>query len=168
MKSISSLAPTAVYLVFSKDSDNRIDCAPYSWVTQVSYVPFLVVVAIKPENRTLRNILQTKRFSVCRPVYDDVEKVLWCAKKYPADIDKLVELGIEVKVVNDNWVVLERSVGFMCCEYYMDMGFGDHRLVCGEVKYSEQYDNLLQYSLFHVVKNIFMMAGDIITAKEYN
>ncbi len=80
--------PSLVGVVTTLYGDT-VNVAPVTWWTPCSYEPPLIMMAIKKDNDTFKNILFTKEFviqTVKQGLHNDVHQ---CAKSLPRDVSEL-------------------------------------------------------------------------------
>lgn len=88
------LYPRIVCLITTVDARGRINAAPADWATPIEFDPPLVGIVIDPAHRTWKNIAATKEFVINIPTAKLAKEILICAKKWPAETNKLEKAGL--------------------------------------------------------------------------
>jgi flavin reductase (DIM6/NTAB) family NADH-FMN oxidoreductase RutF len=131
---IGLTAPLPYALVTSMDGDGRSNALGVSWLSRVSFSPFLMMVSIGKNRYSHKGIAETREFVACFPAADQEKGALYCGTHSGKDGNKLTRSGLtvvpSVKVrpptIKDCTVALECKV---VCAY----DAGDHTLFIGEV-----------------------------------
>ncbi len=138
------LFPYALYIVGSRGSDN-INGMMADWVMQVSFEPRLVLVSLERTATTLRNLQETRVFSVNILSANDVEvarkfaqprsaaKVVGRSEAGAAVIyDKLRDVPYQPGPLTE-CPVLDAALGYIECQVEEFTEAGDHVLAIGRV-----------------------------------
>lgn len=117
--------------VIGVGADGRQNAFTATWVTQVSFIPPLVVVGVRKDGISFQMIEKSKVFSINflgknqKPLAEHFLK--------PAHLggDKLE--GIRYRTGKTGTPILEEAIAFVECEVRQIHAGGDHSLVVGEV-----------------------------------
>jgi len=133
--------PGIVSLVTTVDGHGRGNASPKVWWMPTSYEPPLVLLSLKPESDTARNIAETALFVLHIPsggdLLDTTKKVLDTAKPLPHGDNELDDVGIEWEWLEHD--KLERPLPYVsqwpwfCCWVTTMHETGDHVLVTAQV-----------------------------------
>ncbi len=131
---IGLTSPLPYALVTSIDRDGRPNAIGVSWLTRVSFSPFLMMVSIGKNRYSHGSIADNGEFVACYPAADQEKGALYCGTHSGKNGDKLSRSGLttipSIKVrpptIKDCTVALECKV---VCAY----DAGDHTLFIGEV-----------------------------------
>ena len=119
-----------LYVVGSKNGDD-VNGMTANWLTQVSFEPRMVALAVEATSHTLANIRASKAFSV--NVVAEAETLL---------IEKFVEPqeragnklgGVAFRAGTTGCPILEQALAWLECEVLQMVMTGDHELVIGRV-----------------------------------
>ena len=126
--------PTIVFVVTTmyKGVTNG---APITWVTPVSYDPLSLMISVKQESDTAKNILDNGKFmlqTVPPYVFQEVHNM---AAPYPRTISEPVDQGLEI--VKENVLSVPRlsiAVDFFECFTDRIMETGDHYQIFADIR----------------------------------
>ncbi|MGZ4906139.1 MAG: flavin reductase family protein [Halobacteriota archaeon] len=102
-----------------------------SWVTQVSFVPPLVMVAINPLHYTYELIMHSKAFAINILRTDQAELVDWFGKRSGKSIDKLSVTPYELGATGAP--LLKDCLASIECTVMWTKEAGDHVIVVGNI-----------------------------------
>ena len=119
-----------VYVITAKDGD-RANGMTAAWVSQVSFKPRLLAVAIAPQRYTYELIKNSGMFCICVLSKDQLELAKHFGFKSGKNYDKFK--GIEVRPSTNGIPVLKECIAFFECELAGECKAGDHMIVLGEV-----------------------------------
>lgn len=132
--------PAVVSLVTTVDGHGRGNASPKVWWMPTSYEPPLVLLSLKPETDTAKNIEETGLFCLQIPDCEDfvsTTAVLHTAKPLPRGENELDDVGFHWEWLRHE--KLERPLPyihswpwFVCWASWTQVT-GDHILVCGQV-----------------------------------
>ena len=125
--------PHGLFICGVRDEEsNEVNGFTASWVTQGSFNPPLVVIAVRAEGSSHEIIKKTKKFSVnvLKSDQKDLAAVFFkpqvaLGSRFEAAEFVLGDLGLPI---------LKNSVGGVECEVIGDVMHGDHTVFVGEVK----------------------------------
>ncbi|NPA39543.1 MAG: flavin reductase family protein [Thermodesulfobacteria bacterium] len=127
---ISKYIVQGVYVITAKWED-KINGMTAAWVSQVSFKPRLLAVAIAPQRYTYELIKQSKMFCINVLGKDGIN----IAKKFGftsgKDTNKFE--GIPYKASLNGLPVLKDALAYFECEVYDSCKAGDHVIFLGEV-----------------------------------
>ncbi len=125
--------PHGLFICAVREND-QINGFTASWVTQGSFVPPLIVMAVRSEGSSHGMIKRTKKFSlnVLRSDQKDLAAVFFKPQeglggRFEATTFRLGKMGLPI---------LEDSIGGVECELVGDIEHGDHTVFVGEVKFA--------------------------------
>ena len=119
-----------LYVIGSKDGD-EVNGMTANWLTQVSFEPRMVALAVESQSHTLKNIKASNVFSI--NVIDEADTGL---------IEKFVEPqeragnklgGVAFRTEQTGCPILEQALSWAECEVAQIVLAGDHDLVIGRV-----------------------------------
>jgi flavin reductase (DIM6/NTAB) family NADH-FMN oxidoreductase RutF len=140
---IMELMPYGLYIVGSTGEEGP-NGRMADWLTQVSFSPRLVLVAIENDAQTLRNIRSEIYFTI--NFFAESRSSMDLAARFsaPYSASKVggpTALGVHPKLTQERHrlnargcPVLEAAMAWLECEAVQINGTGDHTLVIGEVK----------------------------------
>ncbi len=118
-----------VYIIGAKQGD-KVNGMSVAWVSQCSFSPKMVSVAISPERFTYELIEGTGRFSVCLLSKEQID----IAKKFGLssgrNLDKFQ--GVDYELV-EGVPVLTDCLSWLVCRVEGKMEVGDHYLFAGRI-----------------------------------
>ncbi len=134
-----------VHVIGSRAADGTLNAMLADWVTQVSFSPRLVLVAIENDARTLRFIKETGAYSVnllhqgdgleiARAVVmpSEARKIRGRSTEMSATVyDKLATIPHGIH--RNGCPILDRALGWVACDVHELHTAGDHTLVVGRV-----------------------------------
>lgn len=128
--------PTLVYVVTTMYRGVT-NAAPITWVSPISYEPPLIMISVKKESDTVRNIMNNGKFVVQTVPYHMAQKIHNMAKSYPRDISELSEQ--KLATVKESILSVPRLVlatdWYECVSKTIHMYGNDHCQVIGKVKH---------------------------------
>jgi len=102
-----------------------------SWFQQVSFVPPMVMVAVK-KGRAIEGLIQGSRnFSLCMLAEDDNDLMRHFSKGYDVDAEAFNGLAVETRATGSP--VLTGSLAYVECKLVSTCQGGDHDIFIGEV-----------------------------------
>jgi flavin reductase (DIM6/NTAB) family NADH-FMN oxidoreductase RutF len=111
--------------------------APASWVQKVSYSPPMVMVSLKPEGDTLRNLLEvSKWFGLNVPMLDYCQDTVLCGQKLPYKDTELYIDGVRFepwKHAVHPVMLLDKACQWAVCAAQKVERVGDHVVVFAAV-----------------------------------
>jgi flavin reductase (DIM6/NTAB) family NADH-FMN oxidoreductase RutF len=119
-----------LYVIGSKDGD-EVNGMTANWLTQVSFEPRMVALAVESQSHTLKNIKASNVFSI--NVIDEADTAL---------IEKFVEPqeragnklgGVAFRAEQTGCPILEQALSWAECEVAQIVPTGDHDLVIARV-----------------------------------
>ena len=125
--------PHGLFICGVRDEDNdEINGFTASWVTQGSFNPPLVVMAVRAEGTSHEIIENTQKFSlnVLKSEQKDLAAVFFKPQK---GLGGRFE-SVEFKIGEYGLPILIDSVGGLECEVIGNIKYGDHTVFVGEVK----------------------------------
>ena len=124
--------PHGLFICGVKDEKNEVNGFTASWVTQGSFNPPLVVMAVRAEGSSHEIIKNTNKFSlnVLKSHQKDLAAVFF---KPQVALGSRFE-AVEFVLGDFGLPILKDSVGGVECEVIGDVAHGDHTVFVGEVK----------------------------------
>lgn len=172
------IAPRLVVLVTTKDSNKKINAAPISFVSPISFQPSVVMIALKPSRHTYQNIRETKEFVINIFGKEQLDQVLMCAKPYPKGVNELQQAGLKwysSQLVKPPRV--KEAKAWLECKLLDEKKVGDHITVFGEVLVIEVSNDVITDGeidltkispVMHITENIFTVDFKIVKHKRYD
>lgn len=140
------LRPSRPMLITTKNEDNSLNVAPFSWIMPVSSTPPIIALSLKtiPEKQnTLINIERTREFGLNVPHMELAGKLIRTSYSYPEKISKFQLVGfIEEKPVSITTELIKECKANLECKVEKIEHIGDHSLIIADVvviHYSEEY-----------------------------
>ncbi len=121
---------SGVYVVGVAQGDRR-NAFTAAWVTQVSFQPPLLALAIHPEHASYGLLVESGAFAVSVLERGRLDLARAFGTRSGRDADKLA--GILWRAAGSGAPVLEESVAFFDCRVVSRHPAGDHELVIGRV-----------------------------------
>jgi flavin reductase (DIM6/NTAB) family NADH-FMN oxidoreductase RutF len=118
-----------LYAVTAKDGD-QVNAFTANWLTQVSFEPPMVAVAIERDARSLGMIQRSGQFGVCVLERAQRELAGSLGRSSQRNPTKLAEVAHHLV---EEVPVLDEALGFVVCRVRGSQSAGDHVLVVGEV-----------------------------------
>lgn len=119
-----------LYVIGSKNGDEA-NGMTANWLTQVSFEPRMVAVAIESTAHTLKNIKATKVFSVNLIAEEDTNLIEKFVEPQERAGNKLGD--VDFRTADTGCPILERALAWIECEVVESVMTGDHELVIGRV-----------------------------------
>ncbi len=119
-----------VYIITTKSGD-KINGMTASWVSQVSLMPIMLMVAIAPERYTHGLIKESGYFAINTLSEDQMDTAKHFGFKSGRTVDKFKDTSY-FNAKNGS-PVLDRSLAFYECKLVDTFNAGDHTLFAGEV-----------------------------------
>lgn len=131
---VSLTSPLPYALVTSVDGEGRPNAMGASWVTRVSFKPFLMMVSVGKQRFSHKSISEQGEFVICYPSAEQEDGAMYCGMHSGKKGDKIALSGLvtvpSIKVkpptINDCTVAFE-------CKLVCAYDAGDHTLFIGEV-----------------------------------
>jgi flavin reductase (DIM6/NTAB) family NADH-FMN oxidoreductase RutF len=119
-----------LYVIGSKNGD-EVNGMTANWLTQVSFEPRMVVLAVEQQAHTLENIKASKVFSVNIIAEEDTALIEQFVQPQERVHNKLG--GVEFRAGQTGCPILEKAISWFECEVDQITMMGDHDLVIGRV-----------------------------------
>jgi flavin reductase (DIM6/NTAB) family NADH-FMN oxidoreductase RutF len=119
-----------LYVVGSKDGDN-VNGMTANWLTQVSFEPRMVALAVELGSHTLANIHASRVFSVNIIAEQDTALIEKFVEPQERAGNKLG--GVAFRTGHTGCPILEQALAWFECEVAQTVTTGDHELVIGRV-----------------------------------
>lgn len=146
---VSTIVPRPIAWVVTKDAQGVTNAAPYSLFNMFSDDPPIVAFSNGPSpvtgtrKDTARNILATKRFTVCMVPETAVEQMNLTASDIPPEVDELALAGLTEAPFGDGAPRIAESPAAFDCELFQTIELGRHLMVLGRVLAMEIRDDCL-------------------------
>jgi flavin reductase (DIM6/NTAB) family NADH-FMN oxidoreductase RutF len=121
---------TGVYVIGVSDGSVR-DAFTAAAVTQVSYQPLLLTLAINPEHASYKLLLAGKGWTVSVLRHDQIEWARRFGTEAPHSVDKM--RGVTWAAAGSGLPYLKQALAYLDCTLMAEHPAGDHRLVLGKV-----------------------------------
>jgi flavin reductase (DIM6/NTAB) family NADH-FMN oxidoreductase RutF len=119
-----------LYVVGSTNGD-EVDGMTANWLTQVSFEPRMVAIAVESASRTLANIRASKVFSVNLIAEDGTQLIEKFVEPQARNGDKLGDVSFRTE--QTGCPILNDAIAWFECEVLQTLMTGDHELVIGQV-----------------------------------
>ncbi len=130
-KIITTFVPQGVFIVTAKDGE-KINGMTAAWVSQVSFKPRLLAVAIAPQRYTYELIKNSGFFCINTLSKNQLDLAKHFGFKSGREVDKFE--GIEYKFALHGCPVLKDALAYFECELVGECEAGDHLILLGEVQ----------------------------------
>jgi len=129
-KLISAYIPQGVFVVTSKMND-KINGMTAAWVSQVSFRPRLLAVAIAPQRYTYEFIKSSGLFCINTLSKDQIDLAKHFGFKSGRSVNKFENVAFTYSL--NGCPVLKDAVAYFECHVVGECQAGDHMIVIGEV-----------------------------------
>ncbi len=119
-----------LYVVGSKNGD-EVNGMTANWLTQVSFDPRMVAVAVEAQSHTMANIRATRVFSINIVAEADTGLIEKFVEPQERAGNKLGD--VEFRVEQTGCPILQKALWWVECEVAQTVMTGDHELVIGTV-----------------------------------
>jgi flavin reductase (DIM6/NTAB) family NADH-FMN oxidoreductase RutF len=119
-----------LYVIGSMNGD-EVNGMTANWLTQCSFEPRMVALAVEAESHTMANIRASKVFSVNLIAEDDTRLIEQFVEPQERAGNKLG--GIDFRTGQTGCPILEQALAWIECEVVQLVMTGDHELVIGRV-----------------------------------
>jgi flavin reductase (DIM6/NTAB) family NADH-FMN oxidoreductase RutF len=154
---VSTVVPRPIAWVVTKDAAGITNAAPYSLFNMLSDDPPILAFSNGPSpatgarKDTARNILETKRFTVCMVPEAAAERMNVTATDIPPEVDELALAGLTEEPFGDGAPRIGESPVAFDCELYQTIPLGRHLVVLGRVLAMEIRDDCVLDAARHYV-----------------
>jgi flavin reductase (DIM6/NTAB) family NADH-FMN oxidoreductase RutF len=144
---VSTIVPRPIAWVVTKDADGVTNAAPYSLFNMFSDDPPILAIGNGPSPHTgtrkdtARNILETRRFTVCMVPESAAEQMTLTATDLPPEVDELALAGLTEVPFGDGAPRIGESPVAFDCELFQAIELGRHLMVLGRVVAMEIRDD---------------------------
>jgi len=165
---VKLLSPRVTTLIVSKNSEGKVNAAPYSFVYPFSFEPALIGIGVGKHKMTFKNIEETKEFTVNVVSEDFAQQAVNCEEKI--EFYKRIEKNklhlensekISVPRIKESKAVLECRLSEV-----LELKEADHCIVVGKVVAvkAQEKDGVLDIDsmnyLMHETGGIFRKIGE--------
>ena len=126
------MIPYGVHVVTALDAQGGIAAQTAHWVTQTSFKPPLIAVALPIEGLLYAAVRATQRFAVHMLGRDDAGEAIALRDGSPIMEDGLLS-GWRISRARSGLPLLDNAVAVVECAVLAILEFGDHHLVAAEV-----------------------------------
>jgi len=124
-----------VAVVVTAQARGRDNAMAAAWHVPLSFSPPLYGVAISPERFTYQLIVDSKQFGVNFLPFESAELIASVGGSHGQEIDKFQRFNIaRDKSVKTAVPILKAAYAAYECRLVGDRGYGDHRLLVGEIE----------------------------------
>lgn len=157
-----AIAPRPIALITTIDEKGNPNIAPFSFVMPVSIEPPIVCFSAAHQRKTLKNIRETKEFTLNIPSEENLGKLWFCAKKYSGD-NKIRDSGLtEEKSVKIKPPRIKECIAWVECMLDFEKECGDHVLIAGKVVEFSAKEDSVSKTLMHISGDKFTTPGKTI------
>ncbi len=142
---ISRATPTGVYVITAKSGD-KINGMTAAWVTQISFRPALVGVAIAPQRYTYSLIKNSGIFCINALPEGAMELAKHFGFKSGRKVDKFE--NVPHTYAKNGSPVLKDAYAYLECKVENDFEVGDHTLFIGSILDGKELDTEAQPLIF--------------------
>ena len=126
--------PPKVAVIVTAHAKGKDNAMTVAWHTSISSSPPLYGVAISPKRFTYQLIIDSKEFGVNFLPFDRVELVAYVGGVSGQEVDKFQRFNIARDKAKETAVpILKDAYAAYECKLVEDRGYGDYRLLIGEV-----------------------------------
>ncbi|HXY92269.1 MAG TPA: flavin reductase family protein [Acidimicrobiia bacterium] len=125
--------PSGLYVLGSTDQSERRNAMTMNWVTQVSFAPKLVAVAVEVAAFTHELVAEGRVFSVNVIDREDRAIVRKFTKPVDVDLDAHTLNGFPYHDGMTGAPILDQAVAYLDCEVRESVVVGEHTLFLGEI-----------------------------------
>lgn len=129
-KTVLRMIPYGLYVLTAADGDH-VAAATVNWVTQASFNPPLLVVAVKEDSQTHKLIMLTNKFVL--NILGKEHGPLAFTFFRPTEFDGKTISGEEFTLGKTGAPILKKAPAFIECEVRGVVPFGDHTVFVGQV-----------------------------------
>jgi flavin reductase (DIM6/NTAB) family NADH-FMN oxidoreductase RutF len=129
-KTVLRMIPYGLYVLTAAEGENYA-AATVNWVTQASFNPPLVVVAVKDGSQTHQLVMRTNKFAL--NVLGKEHGPLAFTFFRPTEVDGQTLSGEEFSPGVTGAPILRKAPAYIECEVRGIVPFGDHTVFVGEV-----------------------------------
>ncbi len=129
-KIITTYVPQGVFIVTSRWND-KINGMTAAWVSQVSFRPRLLAVAIAPQRYTYEFIKNSKIFCINTLSKDQIELAKHFGFKSGRTVNKFEQIAFTYSL--NGCPVLKEAIAYFECHVIDECSAGDHIIVIGEI-----------------------------------
>jgi len=105
-----------------------------AWHAPLSFAPPLYVISISPKRFTYQLIVESKEFGINFLPFEEAELVASVGGSSGQEVDKFQRFNIaRDKPVKTTVPILKAAYAAYECKLFDDRGYGDHRLLVGEI-----------------------------------
>jgi len=123
-----------VAAIVTAQAKGRQNAMAVAWHTPISFSPPLYGIAVSPKRFTYQLIVQSKEFGVNFLPFEQAELVASVGGSKGEEIDKFRQFDIaQDRPVKTAVPILKAAYAAYECKLIDDKGYGDHRLLVGEV-----------------------------------
>ncbi|MHB8377366.1 MAG: flavin reductase family protein [Dehalococcoidia bacterium] len=119
-----------LYVVGSKHGD-EVNGMTANWLTQVSFEPRMVALAVESQSHTMANIRASQVFSVNVVAEADIALIEKFVEPQERRGNKLG--GVDFRTGETGCPILDQAIAWLECEVVQTVATGDHELVIGRV-----------------------------------
>ncbi len=125
------MIPYGLYVLTAEAKDGRVGAATVNWVTQASFVPPLVAVAVKADSSIHAIIVESRAF--CLNILGKGQQALATAFFRPAEREGDRIGGEPFRTGKTGVPILASGAAFLECSVVDSIERGDHSIFAGEV-----------------------------------
>lgn len=147
------LAPRPTVIVTTKNSNDEVNAAPYSFVMPVSIDPSVIAISSSLNRDTLKNIEENQEF-VLNLVTEDIIQEMWITGEDLAyGENELDKAKLTEKISKDVEIpAIEEAIANLECIAINILDIGNHKLIIGEVLNIYVKEDMIKDGVLDVIK----------------
>jgi flavin reductase (DIM6/NTAB) family NADH-FMN oxidoreductase RutF len=128
------LHPYHTALVTCCDAGGNPNIITIAWLIPVSIHPPLLVISVRPERYSYKQILSNSEFVVNMATFEIAHQALYCGRKSGSEVNKFAATGLTPRPARHvHPPIIEECPAHIECRLQQDIEVGDHHLLVGEV-----------------------------------
>jgi flavin reductase (DIM6/NTAB) family NADH-FMN oxidoreductase RutF len=156
-----TVTPRPIAWIVTKSTQGVINIAPFSYFTPLSSSPAIIVVSIghkssKEPKDTLRNILETKKATVCFVNESNLNSAILSSTELEFNKSEATKYSIETKNIIDNFPpLISNSEAGLFCDFHSKIELGGKTIpLILEIKSGFYQDSIIDKNLDINLSNI--------------
>lgn len=168
--------PLVTSLVTTVGEDGSVNASPKSWWTPISYQPPALVLSVRPDSDTARNIRETGVFVLHLPPQEIAKEVLHTAKRLPYGENELIDQKLDFSMIEHDRlprpIPVITDIPWMLCFALSVVNAGDwsdHDVYTAQVVMAGGFnpEEGVEDVLIHRTRNEFMRLCESVMVEPY-